>query len=433
MPDPAASSETAASSAARSPAEPARRERLGPAYAKLWSAAAVSYLGDGVHNTALPLLAAALTRDPLLIAAVEVAGQLPWLLFALPGGALVDRWDRRRVLWLVDAYRCLVVGTLAVAVVAGWASIPALAVTGFLLAAGGTLFNPASMSVLPAVVSREPARLERANGRLAAAQTMGWHLLGPPLGGVLFSLARSLPFVVDALSFGVSSAVLASISGRFAATRATPAAAGGGMRAQILVGVRWLRGHRLLRTLAVVAAVQQLGIAAWSSIMVLFAQERLGLGNVGFGLLYSGVAVGSLLGSLLATRLSRRLGAATMLRASAVTLAAASLGIGLILNRWAAGSLLGAIGTALASWNVVAVSLRQAVVPDHLQGRVNSIFQQFSLGMLPLGAALGGVLGRALGLRAPFLIGGAAMLAAALLATPVITSRAIDAARLDPK
>ena len=435
MPDPATSSETTASARAVPAAEPARCERLGPAYAKLWSAASVSYLGDGIHNTALPLLAATLSRDPLLIAAVEIAGQLPWLLFALPGGALVDRWDRRRVLWLVDAYRGLVVGVLAIAVIAGWASIPALGVAGFLLAAGGTLFNPASMSILPAAVSREPARLERANGRLAAAQTVGWHMLGPPLGGVLFSLARSVPFVVDAVSFGISSAVLASIPARFAATQDLRAAAGadGGLRAQVLAGVRWLGGHPLLRTLAVAAAIQSLGIAAWSSIMVLFAQERLGLGNVGFGLLYSGVAVGSLLGSLLATRLSRWLGAATVLRASAVTLGAVSLGIGLILNRWAAGSLLGVIGIALAGWNVVAVSLRQAAVPDHFQGRVNSVFQQLSLGMLPLGAALGGVLGRALGLRAPFLIGGAVMVAAALLATPVITTRAIDAARTDPR
>lgn len=376
MPDPASSDTTATPSPA-SPAAAARPGRLGPAYAKLWTAAAVSYLGDGVHDTALPLLAASLTRDPLLVAAVEVAGQLPWLLFPLPAGALVDRWDRRRVLWLVDAYRGLVVGALAAAVVAGEASIPALGLAGFLLAAGGTLFNPASMSIVPAVVSREPARLARANGRLAAAQTVGWHLLGPPLGGVLFSLARSVPLVLDALSFAISSVVLASIPGRFVATqgKAPDSGAGGGL----------------------------------------------------------GVAAGSVLGGLLATRLGQALGTATVLRGSAVTLGAASLGIGAITNPWAAGGLLGTIGTALAAWNVLAVSLRQAVVPDRLQGRVNSVFQQLSLGMLPVGAALGGLLGHALGLRAPFLISGAVLLGAALLAAPVVSGRAIEAARTDPR
>lgn len=151
--------------------------------------------GDGIYYTALPLLAATLTRDPLRVAAVDVASQLPWLLFALPAGALVDRWDRRRVLWLTDAYRGLVLAALAVAVVAGWASIPVLAAAGFLLGTGGTLFVPASLSIIPAIVSREPSRLERANGRLAAAQTVGLHFLGPPAGGALFSLARSAPFV----------------------------------------------------------------------------------------------------------------------------------------------------------------------------------------------------------------------------------------------
>ncbi len=424
-----------ATPASASPPATARPGRLGPAYAKLWTAAAVSYVGDGIHDTALPLLAASLTRDPLLVAAVGVAGQLPWLLFALPGGALADRWDRRRVLWRVDAYRSLVVAALAAAVVAGWATIPMLGAAGFLLAAGATLFNPASMSIVPAIVSREPARLERANGRLAAAQTAGWHLLGPPAGGVLFSLARPVPFVADAVSFAISSAVIATIPGRFAATppgtaaAARSASSGGGLRAQIREGVRWLARHRLLRTLAVMAAIQQLGLAAWSSILVLFAQDRLGLGNLGFGLLWTGVAAGSLLGSLLAARLSRAVGTATVLLASAITLGVATLGIGVSTNPWTAGSLLGTIGIALTVWNVVAISLRQAIVPDRLIGRVNSVFQQLSMGMLPVGAALGGLLGHTLGLRAPFLITGVMLLAAAVLAMPAVTSHAIDAAR----
>jgi MFS family permease len=174
-----------------------RPSPLGPAYAKLWTAASVSFVGDGIHNTAVALLAATLTRDPLGIAAVEIAGQLPWLLLALPGGALVDRWDRRRVLWRTDAYRCMVVAALAGVVLAGWASLPVLGAAGFLLTAGGTLFTPAAQSIVPSLVSRAPARLERANGRLAAAQTAGWHFLGPPAGGLLFSLARSVPFLAD--------------------------------------------------------------------------------------------------------------------------------------------------------------------------------------------------------------------------------------------
>jgi MFS family permease len=412
-----------------------RPRALGLAYAKLWSAGSVSYLGDGIYYTALPLLAASLSRDPLIVATVQVAGEAPWLLFALPAGALVDRWDRRRVLWIADAYRSLVVTALAVAIVAGWTSIAVLGATGFLLAIGGTLFNPAALSIVPAIVSREPDRLERANGRLAAAQTIGEHFLGPPVGGVLFSLAHSVPFLAEAVSFAVSSALIASIRGRFASTThhaQGPARSAGkrpSLRGEIVEGLRWLAGHRLLRALAVMVAIASLAFSAWSSIMVLFAQDRLGLGAVGFGLLWTGVAAGSLFGGLLAGRLGRTFGESRLLLLSATSFGATTLGIGFTASPWVAGILLGVLGLALTVWNVVVISLRQAIVPDRLIGRVNSAFQQLSFGMLPLGSALGGTLGRTLGLRAPFLISDVTLLVIAALAVPVLTARAIQAAR----
>jgi MFS family permease len=371
------------------------------------------------------------------VATVEVAGQLPWLLFALPAGALVDRWDRRRVLWLTDAYRALVMVALTAAILAGWASIALLGAAGFLLAIGGTLFVPASMSIIPSIVSRDQARLERANGRMAAAQTSGVHFLGPPTGGALFSLARPVPFLADALSFAVSATVLTGIPGHFrpapehdqderqrqlAGTRLR-------LRVEILQGLRWLGGHRLLRTLALMNAASSLAFAAWTAILVLFAQDRLGVDNLGYGLLWTGVAVGSLLGSVLATHVSRRLGPGRVLTASAAAFGATTIGIGATTNPWLAGALLATLGLALTVWNVIVVSLRQAIVPDRLVGRINSTFQLLSMGMLPLGAALGGILGRALGLRAPFLITGAALLVLTLLAAPVMTTRAIEAAR----
>jgi MFS family permease len=423
------------------PTPASQPDGLGLAYTRLWLASSVSFVGDGVFYTALPLLAAALTRDPLGVAAVEAAGQLPWLLFALPAGALVDRWDRRRVLWLTDAYRSLVLVALTGAVMVGWASIPLLGAAGFLLGLGSVLFTPAVMSILPAIVTREPARLERANGRLAAAQTVGEHFLGPPAGGALFTVSRSLPLAVDALSFAVSAALIASIPGRYraaatagaedAAPPAPGAASRASLRTEIIEGLRWLAGHRLLRALAAMVAISSLALSAWTSIMVLFAQDLLGLGNVGYGLLWTGVAAGSLLGSLLAAHLARWLGGGPLLIVTAAAFGATTIGIGASSSPWVAGALLGALGAAVTTWNVVVVSLRQSIVPDLLVGRVNSAFQLLGMGMLPLGAALGGVLGRTLGLRAPFLISGAAMLVTALVAIPTVTTRAIEAARAE--
>jgi MFS family permease len=133
-----------------------------------------------MYLAALPLLAATLTRDPLAVSVVTVAGWLPWPLFALPAGALVDRLDRRRVMWIVDATRALVVGALAAAVLAGWASIPLLAGAGFLVGAGQPLFENAAQAMVVAVAGRDPGRLARANGQLVATLTVGQQLAGPP-------------------------------------------------------------------------------------------------------------------------------------------------------------------------------------------------------------------------------------------------------------
>jgi hypothetical protein len=131
---------------------------------RLWSAATISGAGDGVRVVALPLLAAGLTRDPRAVSLVAVAAGLPWLLSALPAGALVDRWDRKRVLWSVDFARAAVMAGLVVGVALGHASIPLLLVVAFLLGSAQTLFDSAAQAALPVVVPRPD--LERANGRL---------------------------------------------------------------------------------------------------------------------------------------------------------------------------------------------------------------------------------------------------------------------------
>ena len=400
---------------------------LGPSYRKLWTAAAISTVGDGVHLTALALLAASLTRDPLAVSAVVLAGQFPLLLFSLPGGALVDRWDRRTVLWTVDAFRFAVVAALGIAVLAGWASIPLLFAAGLLLGTGRTLFDTASQAIVPAIVSRLPERLERANGRLQGAEIVGEGFVGPPIGSALFAWIPALPFLADAASFLGSAALLLAIRGRF---RGGPReGARSTLRGEVVEGLRWLLGHRLLRALAVMVGVTNLMAGAWLAILVLFAREQLHVPAAGYGLLISCFAAGGVLGSLAAARLSRRFGTARVMIAEVALEGATSFAVGLVSNGWLAGGLLALLGFEVIVWNVVSSSLRQALLPDRLIGRVLSAYRLISLGTGPLGAVLGGVLGRTLGLRAPFLLDGLVLVPMALLGLRVVNPGSVRAAR----
>jgi len=406
---------------------------LGAAYHTLWTAAAISTLGDGVYLTGLPLLAASLTRDPLRVSIVGAASWLPWVLLGLPAGALVDRWDRRGVMWRVDTGRFLVVGALAVVVLAGWASIWLLAAAGLLLGAGQVLFDSAAQAILPTMLARDPRRLERANSQLLGTQQVGEQLAGRPLGGLLFSLATAVPFAVDAVSFAVSSLLLITIPGRFAVAAGDAPGAPRPrrrLRAEIAEGLRWLIGHPLFRTMAVVVSVTNLSVSASDAILVLFALEDLKLYSVGFGLLLAGFAVGGILGSVVATRVSRLIGPGAVFVSALLVGALALAGVGATSDPLVAGALLAVEGAVFTIFNIVAITLRQAIVPDRLTGRVVATNRLIVFGTIPLGSILGGVLGRAISLRAPFLGGAAVLLATALLALPRINNRTVNAAQL---
>jgi MFS family permease len=402
------------------------RPGLGADYRKLWAAAAVSTLGDGVREAALPLLAASLTRDPAKVAAVAFAGRLPWLLFSLVSGALVDRTDRRRVMWQVDSLRALVVIALAAAVLLESTSIGLLVAIAFVLGTGETLFDNAAQALMPAVVGRQ--HLEAANTRLYAAQISSEEFVGPPVGSLLFAVAMAAPFFLDAGSFLVAVFLVLAMRGTYRAphrqTQEHPR-----LRAEIAEGLRWLWRHRLLRTLAIMLGVWNLLTTASVAIFVLFATEELHVSKAGYGLLFSAGAVGSLVGTAVATRVTRRLGPGRCLLGAVVISSLASFVVADTANAYLVG-VMGAIGSMVGIiWNVVTVSLRQAIIPDELLGRVNSVYRFLGWGMMPIGAALGGLLASVFGLRSPFWVTGVALLAMAFLTFRIVNDRAIADAR----
>ena len=373
-----------------------------------------------------PLLAASLTRDPILVAGLSFAQRVPWLIFPLISGALVDRLDRRRVMGYADGIRTALIGTIGVAALLGWASMPLLYVVFFLMGTLETLFDNASQAIIPALVSRE--RLERANSRLYAAEIVSNQLAGPPLGGFLFGLAVAVPFLLDAGTYAAAAALILALRGEFRPKRpedAPPTT----LVAEIGEGLRWLWNHGLIRTLAIMLGVFNMTFAATDAILVLFAQDVLGLGSFGYGMLLTSMAVGGLIGSLTADKIVAWLGPGRSLQASVLISALVLTVVAISESAVVVWAVFLLVGITVVVWNVITVSFRQAVVPEDIFGRVNSVYRLLGWGGLSIGALLGGFLARGFGLTAPFWFAAVVLAMMFLVTVPFVNNRTVGEAR----
>jgi MFS family permease len=399
-------------------------QKLPTGFGRLWTAQTISSLGDGVTHAALPLLALTLTRDPMGLAVVTAAGTLPWLLFGLVGGALVDRWDRRRTMWVTDAARAVLLAIPAVAAALDVLSIPLLAAVAFLLGLGGLFFDTAATAYLPDLLGREPALLERANARLRGAQTAASGFAGPPAGSALLALGRAVPLVADAVSFALSALLVRSLP---AAPEPVPQARESLLR-QARAGATYVFRDRLLLGLALRPAVGNIAFVAVETVLALFAHDRLGLAPFGFGLLLTAEATGGLLGAGIASFLGRRLGTGTALTCTAAVEGLAVLGLAAAPDPYVAGVALAVCGAGMGATMVLAPSLRQAVVPAHLIGRVTSTSRMLAMCAAPFGAFLGGWLASTFDVRTPLYVAGGLLLTMTAVTATMTSNRRVEAA-----
>lgn len=401
---------------------------ISPQYWKVWTGSAFSNLSDGVYLVAAPLLAASLTRDPVLVASVTFAFGLPWIVFPLISGALVDRLDRRVVLGAGNICRASLVGALGLLVLAGWASLPLLYVVFFLLGTIETMYDNAAQAIIPKVAGRE--NLEKANGRLYAVELVNNQFAGPPLGGFLFGVAAAFPFLLGAGAFAASAAMVLSLRGSF-----RPAKEEGAPPTTLLYeigeGLRWLYRHRLLRLLAVVLGVTNMMFAGVFAILVLFAQDALGLGSFGYGVLLTSLAVGGVIGSFTSERIIALFGSGRTLFLCMLVEVAVWVVVASTENAFLVGAMLALAGVIMVVWNVITVSLRQSIIPENLFGRVNSVYRMLGWGSMPLGALLGGFLARELGLTAPMWVAAAVLLLTSALVWRFVDNEAVERAKAE--
>ncbi|MEV0730998.1 MFS transporter [Polymorphospora sp. NPDC050346] len=375
---------------------------LGRPFWTFWGAASLANVGDGIRLAAFPLLAASLTDSPLGVAAVTASQALPWLVTGLLAGSLADRRGAKALIVWADLGRVLVLATLVVAVATGWASLPLVLATGFLLGVGETLRDTAAQTAIPGLVAKP--LLERANGRLVAGEIVGNEFVGPPVGAALFVAGAALPFAVNGASLALAVMLVLSLPLSLAARTAgtTAPVVKDGVRA----GLRWLVRHRMLRTLTAVCAAVAAADSAWFAILVLYARENLQAGAVGYGVLLATGAFGGLLGAFVAERLVGGRRHRVVLTWSLLVTAGVPALLLFVSDLWAAVLVVVVTSGSFAVLNVTAVSLRQRSVPGELLGRVTAAGRTLSFSAAAVGALLGGGLASVAGVEAPFLFSG---------------------------
>ncbi len=405
-----------------------RAARLGASYWRLWWADGLSNLADGILKVALPLIAIEFTRSPTLIAGLAFAFTLPWLLFALPAGALADRFDRRRMMLGANIARATIVGVIALGAILGFGSIWILYVCAFTVGMAETIYDTSAQSILPQVVRRD--LLPRANSRLYVAETTANQFIGPPLGGVLAAVGAAAALATPAGLWLVAVGALLLMRGSFRVERTVRTT----IRADIAEGLRFLWRHSVLRALAIMTGVFNLASNAAFAVFVLYAvgpHSPMKLTEPQYGILLTALAIGSVAGSFVAVPLERRLGRA---RTIAVSMLGPALTLGvpaLTTNTWAIGAAFFFGGAGVMMWNVIVVSFRQRATPDRLLGRVNSAYRLVAWGTMPIGAAIGGALAQLLGVTAVFAIMTAVDLSMFLFLF-VVTDARMNAAEAHP-
>lgn len=402
---------------------------LGGSFWRLFGSSATSNLADGIGRTAIPLLATSLTRDPLLISGLVTLAFVPWLLFALLSGVLVDRVDRRRAMAGANAFRAVVVAGLGAAVLAGVAGIAALYVATFLLGVAETVYDSAPRAMLPNVVRRD--QLDTGNSLLTTEEMVGQTFLGAPIGAFLFAVLAAAPLLTNAVGFALAAGLVLTVRGNLRQERTVRST----VRAYVRDGVRWLRENRFMRDL-MLTSTAIVGVGAMAdALFILYVLQDLGVPPAAFGLFLVAAGVGGLLGGAVAGRLAARLG-----RTWAMALADAIGGVcyvvmGLIGQPILGAALFGAYAVTVIVWNVLSMSLRQAVVPTALFGRVQGAWRTLVWGVIPVGSLLGGLIASLTSVRTVFVLTGAGQIVTGLVVWLVLRRHreALEAAfRVEP-
>jgi MFS family permease len=372
--------------------------RLGTPFRWLLGSSWLSNIADGLQVAAGPLLVASETHDPFLVSLAAVLQYLPFLLFGLFAGVVADRVDRRRLVAVADLCRVCVIAVLVGTVVSGEVSIAVVLAAMFLLGVGETFADTTTSTLLPMIVAKRDLGI--ANARLITGIVTFNQLVGPPIGALLFGLGRALPFVTQGTCMALS--VLLVLRVRLPAHGRDPSVGPGSIRKDILEGLRWVLGHAAIRTLTLTIVTFNVTFGAAWSVLVLYSLERLGMGEVGFGLLTSALACGGLAGTLSFGWLERHISLGNIMRGGLIIETLTHLVLAVNTLPAVAMVVFFVFGAHAFIWGTISTTIRQRAVPSQMQGRVASLYMIGVTGGMVLGSVLGGLIASRWGITAPF-------------------------------
>ena len=392
-------------------------QALGSAFGRLWGAAMTSNLADGIARLAIPLAAVAITKEPMAIALLTALVYVPFLLFGVPSGMIVDHLDRRWAMAVANFARVAAAAGVALVIATDHLSIMALAIATLVFGFGEVLFDNATNAMLPALVKR--SGLDKANGLIQAAQVGVDMFVATPISGVLYSLAVILPMLVGGVGYLIAALLVLTLP--IAAARARVKGPDGVVAPAVplrdALGFVW--HHRYLRAMVLFTTLVGTAFALAQAVTALLFLDKFDVKPALFGLVTAGIGVGGVVGSLSAGWLVKKLGRGRVMLGATVLGGAGLAGVGFAPNAWVATIAYGLGACGVSMWNVPWGSLRQAIIPEHMLGRAIGAVRTFSWSLMPVATLAGGWMARA-DIQLPYIVGGVISVLVALAGAPLL-------------
>ena len=379
---------------------------LGHDFSRIWSASLITNLVDGVLRLAAPLLAVSLTEDPILIGALSALGLLPWLFFAIPIGALVDRVDRRKALVIGNSLRAVIALFIAFAVSQDFINIWLLLISVFFFGICEVLVDTTSQAVLPQILDK--SNYERGNSRLQISEVIVSQFAGAPLSCVLYAVSIALPFFFSTTGFILAGLLILLFPFERAINVRKEGDAGQaklGLKGDIKFALNYLYQDKQIFSIVVITTLLGFFYSLSNAIAPLFILKELNVSPALFGVVLAIQGIGALAGSIAAPMVSKYLGRGKALAINVFFASLLVIFIGLSPNAYFFVAVSVLVGFTISVWNILLMSLYQSLIPPELYGRIHGARRTIVWGLMPIGALLGGVIARG-GLRLPFLIGG---------------------------